>query len=165
MNQQPSSLNCFVCGVENKFGLHIHFYETGPDEVTAEYTVPNQHQGYPGIVHGGIVATMLDEVSSRTVFRGDPPRLVVTARLALRYRKPVPVGVPLKLVGRLLEDKGHVCRVSGAVYGPDDALLAESDATLFEVASSFFEGFATLEDQGWKVYPENEDGEQREVAA
>jgi hypothetical protein len=51
---QPNSRHCFVCGLENQFGLKLRFYETGPGEVTAEYTVPDQFQGYPGLVHGGI---------------------------------------------------------------------------------------------------------------
>lgn len=149
---QPSALNCFVCGVENKYGLNIHFYETSPVEVVADVTVPEQFQGYPGIVHGGIIAAMLDEVASRTFFRGDPPRLVVTGKLNVRYRKPVPVNVPLKLIGRVLQDKGKICTASGQILGQDGERLAEAEVTLFEVSPEFFAGFPSLDDQGWKVY-------------
>lgn len=64
-NRQPNSRHCFVCGVENPHGLHLTFKQTAPDEVTVEYTVPEHFQGYPGVVHGGIVAAMLDEVAGR----------------------------------------------------------------------------------------------------
>ncbi len=155
MNLQPNSQNCFVCGIENEAGLHMRFFEseTDPVQVNAEYTVPARYQGYPGVVHGGIVASMLDEVTSRTVFRGDPPRYVVTARLSVRYRKPVPVETPLKLTGRLVEDKGKVITVAGEITNQAGTVLAEAEAVLVEVDASFF-GEA-LNSQGWQVYPEN----------
>lgn len=154
MNQQPSSKNCFVCGVENPIGLHIRFFETDADpvEVRAEVVVPAQYQSYPGVVHGGIVATMLDEVTSRTIFRGDPPRIVVTANLSVRYRKPVPIEIPLRLSGRVLQDKGKIIKVAGDISAPDGTKLAEAEAVVVEVDPVFFGEFS-LDAQGWKVYP------------
>lgn len=133
----------------------MRFYETRtqPVEVMAEYIVPKRFQGYPGIVHGGIVASMLDEVTSRTIFRGDPPRYVVTASLSVRYRKPVPVATPLRLIGRVIEDKGKVIKVAGEVFGPNDILLAEAQAVLVEVPHDFF-GDAFNEQESWQVYPD-----------
>ncbi len=78
---QPNSRHCFVCGLENPFGLQLRFYESVPGEIVAEYTVPEQYQGYPGVVHGGIVTAMLDEVTGRVHMNGDPPRFIYTARL------------------------------------------------------------------------------------
>lgn len=155
MNQQPVSHDCFVCGVDNPAGLHMRFYESESDpvQVTAEYTVPAHYQGYPGVVHGGIIAAMLDEVTSRTIFRGDPPRFVVTARLSIRYRKPVPVETPLHLTGRVVEDKGKVITVAGEIFGPEGILLAEAEAVIVEVEPSFF-GDVSLAGQSWQVYPE-----------
>lgn len=160
MNQQASSRDCFVCGVENDAGLHMHFFETetSPVEVTARYTVPARYQGYPGVVHGGIIAAMLDEVTSRTIFRGDPPRFVVTARLDVRYRKPVPVETPLRLTGRVVEEKGRVITVAGEIYGPGDTLLAEAQAVIVEVDPSFF-GPPDERMLGWQVYPDHQDEE------
>lgn len=154
MIQQPSSRNCFVCGVENPAGLHIEFYESGtePIQVMADYVVPRKYQGYPGIVHGGILATLLDEVTSRTVFRGDSPRLVVTAQLSVRYRKPVPVETPIKLTGQIVEDKGKVIKVTGKISDMAGITLAEADAVLVEVAPDLLGEPADEED--WKIYPE-----------
>jgi acyl-coenzyme A thioesterase PaaI-like protein len=167
MTQQPLSRDCFVCGVENPVGLRMRFTEhvseaPGPVQVTAEYTVPAHYQGYPGVVHGGIIATMLDEVTSRTIFRGDPPRFVVTARLSVRYRKPVPVETPLRLTGRVVEDKGRVISVAGEIFGPGGVLLAEAEALLVEVDASFF-GDSELSSQNWRVLPPEtrEPGENR----
>lgn len=152
--QQASSRNCFVCGVENGTGLQMRFFEsdTDPRIVTAEYTVPKKYQGYPGIVHGGILAAMLDEVTSRTIMRGNPPRFVVTANLSLRYRKPVPVETPLRMVGRVVEEKGKIIIVDGEMFDLQDRLLTEARATLVEVDPSFFGAMTSFEEQGWRVY-------------
>ena len=69
--KQPNSRYCFVCGRENPYGLKMSFYEVEPGHALAEYTVPEHYQGYPGIVHGGIVATMLDETLGRAAMVGD----------------------------------------------------------------------------------------------
>lgn len=155
MIQQPVSRKCFVCGVDNPLGLHMHFYESehNPIQVTAAITVPSHYQGYPGIVHGGIIATMLDEVASRTIFRGTPLRIVVTARLSIRYRKPVPVETPLTLIGRIVEDKGRVINVAGQIANSDGQVLAEADAVLVEVAPDFL-GETTWDTNDWQVDPD-----------
>ncbi len=155
MNQQPVSHDCFVCGVDNPAGLRMRFFEsdTEPVQVKAEYTVPARYQGYPGVVHGGIIAAMLDEVTSRTIFRGTPPRFVVTARLSVRYRKPVPVETLLQLTGRIVEDKGKVITVAGEIVGPEGTLLAEAEAVIVEVEPTFF-GDSAFSRQDWQVFPD-----------
>jgi acyl-coenzyme A thioesterase PaaI-like protein len=155
---QPNSRHCFVCGLENTHGLHLKFYNTAPGEVTVEYTVPEQYQGYPGVVHGGIVAAMLDEVTGR-VFMGDAasPRFMYTARLDIRYRRNVPVGQPLRIVGRAGKNKGRSAIATGEIYGPDGDLLAEAEALLVNVPEDVLQG-VDLERVGWKVYDDSEAG-------
>ncbi len=154
---QPNSRHCFVCGLENPYGLHLKFFETGPGEVTAEYTVPEQYQGYPGVVHGGIVAAMLDEVAGRVHMNSDPPRFMYTARLELRYRKNVPVGRPLRLVGRAGKSKGRTAAATGAIYALDGELLAEAEALLVDVPANVIDA-VDLEALGWRVYPDKDHG-------
>lgn len=134
----------------------MHFYESAPGEVTAEYTVKEQHQGYPGIVHGGIVAAMLDEVTGRAhMGPTDNPRFMFTARLDVRYRKPVPVGKPLRLVGKAENGKSRMATAKGYLYGPEGDLLAEAEAILVNVPESMVNQ-TDLESLGWKVYPDDE---------
>ena len=123
MNKQANSRHCFVCGVENPFGLQLKFYEEEPGRVTAEIVVPDHFQGYPGVVHGGIIAAMLDEVSGRTMLRGNPPRWMVTAKLDIRYRKPVPTEKRIYLEGLAKEDNGKVAVVMGKILdsGPENS--------------------------------------------
>lgn len=152
---QANSRHCFVCGLENPFGLHLRFYETAPGEVTAEYTVPERFQGYPGVVHGGVVAAMLDEVCGRAHMGGDPPRFMYTARLEVRYRQNVPVGVPLRLVGRAGKSRSRAATAVGEIYAPDGALLAEAEALLVDVPAEVVNS-VDLEALGWRVYEEAE---------
>lgn len=153
MIKQPTSRACFVCGVENPNGLHMNFFLSGPGEVVAEYTVPGHFQGYPGMVHGGIIAAMLDEVAGRTHMHGEPQRFMVTAQLNIRYRKPVPIGQPLRLLGHAGEAHGRVAKATGEIYGPDGALLVEAQLVLVDIPDDILQG-VNYEALGWKVYPD-----------
>jgi acyl-coenzyme A thioesterase PaaI-like protein len=155
MKKQANSRQCFVCGVENPFGLKLSFYEEQPGHVRAETIVPEQFQGYPGIVHGGIVAAMLDEVSGRTMIQGEPPRWMVTAKMEVRYRKPVPIGKRLFLEGRAKEDQGRIATVVGSIRDENQDLLAEVVATLAQIPANIL-GPSQLGAEDWKVYPDEE---------
>ena len=154
-NRQPNSLHCFVCGVANPFGLHLKFYEPAPGEVTAQVTLSDEFQGYPGVVHGGVVAAMLDEVCGRAHMGGDQPRFMYTARLEVRYRQNVPVGEPLRIVGRAARSKGRTATAVGEIYGPGEVLLAEADVLLVNVPEDVI-GDVDLEALGWRVYEESD---------
>lgn len=79
--KQPNSRHCFICGVENPVGLHLHFYETEPGVIETAYTAPDHFEGFPGVLHGGIVAAIIDEVSGRAYMGSDPanPRFMLRA--------------------------------------------------------------------------------------
>lgn len=153
--KQANSNNCFVCGLSNPSGLHLHFYQTAPGEVTVETVLPEHCQGYPGVVHGGIVAAMLDEVSGRSQMGDDPehPRFMFTAKLEVKYCKNVPVGKPIRLVGRAGKSRGRTATASGAIYDADGNLLAQSEALLVDVPGEVLD-LANLEILGWRVVPE-----------
>jgi acyl-coenzyme A thioesterase PaaI-like protein len=148
--KQPNSKHCFVCGRENPYGLKLEFYETAPGEVVVEYTVPEQFQGYPGVVHGGVVAAMLDEVTGRVHMGGNPPRFMYTARLDVRYRKNVPIGQPLRIIGHAGKKKERTAIATGQIFGPEGDLLAEADAVLVNVPDELVSQ-VDLEALGWKV--------------
>ncbi|UCH59991.1 MAG: PaaI family thioesterase [Anaerolineales bacterium] len=151
--KQANSLSCFVCGVANPVGLQLRFYSHGAEQVEAEYIVPEHYQGYPGLVHGGIVAAMLDEICARALMTGENPRFMFTARLELRYRKNVPVGQPLRLLGRALKNKVHAATSHGAIYNAEGELLAEAEALLVNIPADMLtsENAKLL---GWRDYEE-----------
>ena len=157
MRKQANSHGCYVCGLENPFGLKLKFYWDGPERVVCNHVVPEHFNGYPGIVHGGVVATMLDELVGR-VFIGDPPdlRFLYTAKLTVRYRKSVPTGQPLHMVATAVRDRGRMAEAKAELYGPDGELLVEADGLLVEMPEEMYKGY-DLEDFGWKVYPDEEE--------
>ena len=153
-NRQPNSLHCFVCGVANPFGLHLKFYEPAPGEVTAQVTLSDEFQGYPGVAHGGVVAAMLDEAAGRAQMGPvDNPRFMFTAKIEINYRRNVPVGKPIRLVGKALESRGRKSIASAAIYDQEDNLLAEAHALMIKVPDQVLNS-VDVEALGWKVYPE-----------
>ena len=67
LNRQPNSRHCFLCGVDNPIGLKLGFYDVGDGRVATRFTPLEQHQGYPGVMHGGIACALLDETIGRTL--------------------------------------------------------------------------------------------------
>jgi acyl-coenzyme A thioesterase PaaI-like protein len=142
-----------VCGLENPYGLHLRFYDTGPGEVTVECILPEEYQGYPDVVHGGIVAAILDEAAGRSLMNGDPPRFMFTAKLDIRYRKNVPTEQLLRVVGRAGANKRRTATATSAIYNGDGELLAEASAVLINVPQEVVEE-VDMEALGWKIYDE-----------
>ena len=149
---QPNSRLCFVCGMESRVGLKLRFWDDGVDEVRADYTVSADYQGFPGIVHGGIVATMLDEAAGRTVMIGDHNDFMVTAKMTIKYRKPTPVETPLVITGKLLKRRGRLAMAASAIHLPDGSISAEAGVTLASIPEEYLEGLdRALGD--WQVWP------------
>lgn len=120
VNGQHISKNCMVCGVSNPFSLKTQFFETEEKEVIALFTAREEHQSYPGIAHGGVSAALLDEVIGRAIMAHyDQNTFGVTVDLQVKYKKPVPLGVELKVVGRIVKDRGRLYEGSGELYLPD----------------------------------------------
>lgn len=154
--KQPNSRMCFVCGLENPIGLHLHIYETEPGIVEATYVAPEHFQGFPGVLHGGVVASLLDEISSRAHMGSDPqkPRFMFTAKLDVKYRKNAPVGKWLKLIGKAGKAKSRSAEAWGGVYDAETGdLLAEANALLINVPLDQFD-LSCLNELGWQIYPE-----------
>lgn len=102
--------HCFGCSPHNERGLGLTFTRTADRVVEIHYTAEAHLCGAPNVVHGGIQATMLDEASGiacRTAFQGEADYNLVTAEFSLRYRRPVPGGVPIVI-------RGEVDRVEGS---------------------------------------------------
>jgi acyl-coenzyme A thioesterase PaaI-like protein len=151
---QPNSKMCFICGLENPVGLRLRIYQTEPGVIETTYTAPEHFQGYPGVLHGGIVATILDEISGRA-HMGDPsaPRFMFTGKLEVKYRKNVPTGKPLKIIGKAGKTKGKMAEGWAGIYDEEGTLLAEANTLLINVPQETLDS-ANLEQLGWKIYPE-----------
>ena len=142
---------CFACGLENPSGLHLRFQDDGRDEVFAELTIGPEHQGYPGVVHGGIVAAILDEVGGRTVMIGDHLRFFITAKMDLKFRRPVPVGTPLRAVGRLVKQRERLAIARAEIRTLEGAVLAEAEMLLTDIPPDVLKP-GEADRLGWRVY-------------
>jgi acyl-coenzyme A thioesterase PaaI-like protein len=154
--RQPNSHFCFICGMENPVGLHLHIYQIAPGEVESTYVAPDHFQGYPGVLHGGIVAALIDEISGRAQMGSDPldPRFMFTAKLEVKYRKNVPIGRRLRIVGKAGKSRVRSAEAWAGIYDAEsDELLAEGTTLLMDVPSGQFDQ-SRLSELGWKVYPE-----------
>ena len=133
---------CFGCGTDNRIGLKLRFVPDG-DYLTTTFTPAEIHQGYPGVCHGGIVATVLDEVMAQVLFtRGIP---AVTARLEVRYRRAVPVGRPTVFRARLVRDARRLYEIEAEARGPTGEPYATARASYLPISR---EDIEKLNDQG-----------------
>jgi uncharacterized protein (TIGR00369 family) len=113
------SFNCFACGPANPVGLRLRFSEAGHDRVRTEFRVGEEHTGMTGVVHGGIVATVLDEAMAWCLYRFRYASHV-TATMELRFRGTVRAGVVLVAEGWITEDRGSRLRLKAAIWERDD---------------------------------------------
>jgi uncharacterized protein (TIGR00369 family) len=156
MEKQRSSRGCFLCGRENPIGLKVTWYtDQEAGQVTASVIVPGQFNSYPGIVHGGIVAALLDETAGRAlVLQGDSDDvLMVTLKLEVKYRRAVPTGQPLTLRGQLQQHTAMRARATAQLLLPDGSLAAEAEALLVRPPAAMIESWKD-EQPYWKVYDE-----------
>ena len=153
MEKQPSSRTCFLCGRQNDIGLKMSWFnDRESQEVRAVVTVPEHFNGYPGIVHGGIVAALLDETSGRALLLdGNDDQLMVTLKLEIKYRQPTPTGVPLTLTGQVVRHSGNRAQVAARLLLPDGTLAAEAQALLMRPSEEFFQRWEP-EKEYWRVY-------------
>lgn len=121
---------CFGCGPANPAGLRLRFFETD-DGAEVEYAVPSDLEGAPGIVHGGIQATLLDEAMCMTAY-AKAGTGVVTGELTVRYLRPVPTATPLVVAGRITETRGRSFFIAGIIR------LAGSGEELTRAQGRFF---------------------------
>ena len=119
---------CFACGPKNPIGLHLDFQLTD-GKFHARKTLAPEYQSYSGIVHGGIVTTLLDEAMGGYLYNGLGER-AVTARLAVRYRNPAPIGEELLIEGWEESRRRGFVNMRAKLSLADVTLLAEATAKM-----------------------------------
>ena len=131
MTEQPTpSRLCYGCGSENSHGLKMRFrLEDG--RAVAEFTPPDYLQGYPGLVHGGGIATMLDEAMGWAVY--EQGNWALTARFGMRFRAPVLLGEQLIVSGWVSRDRGRFLEMRAELRSSGGALLTEADGIFARV--------------------------------
>jgi len=116
---------CFACGKGNPIGLKLDFAFEGEDYVT-HFEVKPQYQGWTGIVHGGLLATVLDETMARLLWEHD--RNAITGRLKVRYHQPAKIGEKLTVRARITKDRARLIETQAQAVNADGTLVAEATA-------------------------------------
>ncbi|WP_066633370.1 PaaI family thioesterase [Desulfolucanica intricata] len=114
---------CFACSTKNKSGLKMKFSHEG-DVCRSTFVASREHEGWPGFMHGGLVTTLLDEVMSQWLWGRE--MAAMTAELNVRFIKPVPVGQPITIEGRMEFIKGRLIVLNGQVVLPDQTVAAKA---------------------------------------
>ena len=160
--RQPNSHGCFICGLANPNGLKMVFYkDREKNQVRAELTVPETYRGYPGVVHGGIVATILDETSGRALMadhehaHSSEDAFFVTAKIQVRYRRATPTNTPLIAIGWVEQSGQNRSKAKGKLCLTNGTVLAECELLLVRPPREFLDRWGE-ESTHWRVYSDEE---------
>ncbi|MFA5309590.1 MAG: PaaI family thioesterase [Dehalococcoidales bacterium] len=119
---------CFGCGQNNPIGMKLRFTRDG-DTISAEFTPDRMHQGWPGLLHGGILGCLLDEAMSNIAYATGNTTL--TASMEMRLRQPVAVAAPLVVSAWITRHRKKIIETAGKVCLKDGTVVAESTAKQF----------------------------------
>jgi acyl-coenzyme A thioesterase PaaI-like protein len=136
LNDTSEYQRCFACGARNDAGLGLVFWAEG-DTVVTEYTPTPQFQGFPGVAHGGILATLLDETLSRTATAEG--RWMMTGRLEIRYRNAAPLGRRLRVTARKTASRARMVQATGEIVLADEpgSVIATAEGTFLPIPHTY----------------------------
>ncbi len=152
MEKQPSSRSCFVCGRENPMGLAARWVtDRDAGEVLTRLEIPEHFNGYPGTVHGGVLAALLDEAVVRTgLLDGGFDDLMVTGRLEIAFRRPTPTRAPVVVAARVTRRSASRVLAHAEVRLADGTVTASAEALLTRPPPDVQAGWAQ-ERPYWRV--------------
>jgi acyl-coenzyme A thioesterase PaaI-like protein len=149
--KQPNSKMCFVCGLENKSGLKSRFYEMESGELLAIFNPSIDHQGYPGRLHGGLAATILDETIGRAIMLSTSDTIWgVTIEFSMRLRKPIPLDADVRVLTRVTKENKRLFEGSGEILLADGSVAVEGKGRYFKMDIATITDF-DMEEEQWRV--------------
>jgi acyl-coenzyme A thioesterase PaaI-like protein len=130
--------HCFACGADNPIGMHLDDIRREGDQVLATLHPRPEYQSYPGVLHGGLSATALDELMgyASILLAGI---WAATATMEVRYRSRVPYDAPLGLVAGLTDTRGRRVRAWARLHLPDNGVGAEATGLLIALPTDVAE--------------------------
>lgn len=153
--KQENSRLCLVCGLENQFGLHASFYELDNGDLMAVFEGKEHHQSYPGRLHGGLSGAMLDETIGRAIMLKDPKMFGVTVGLSLKYKKPVPLNEPIRVVARITKLTRKTFEGTGEILLKDGTVAVTGEGKyMIMPVDKIMESDSDLD---WKVINKEDD--------
>jgi len=163
VGKQHNSKLCFVCGLKNKFGIQAHFYVTENQELVALFTPVEEHQSYPGRLHGGIASAILDETIGRAILNHYEEEMWgVTIDLNVKFKKPVPLNEELKVVGRITSENSRMFEGTGEIVLQNGDVAVTAWGKYMKVPIKKITDF-DLEENEWKIVELEKDPKQIEI--
>jgi acyl-coenzyme A thioesterase PaaI-like protein len=123
--KQENSKMCLVCGLKNQLGLKASFYELENEELLAIFHPLDEHQSYPGRLHGGIATAILDETIGRAILMKERDIWGVTIDFSTRYRQPVPLDEEIRVIGRIDHIANRYFEGTGEILLKDGSVAVE----------------------------------------
>ena len=123
---QKVSRRCLVCGVENTAGFKARFYELDTGELVGVFQPREEHQGYPGRLHGGLASAILDETIGRAINIAETQTWGVTVEFTAKFRQPVPLDREVRAIGRITRDSSRLFEGTGEIVLADGSIAVEA---------------------------------------
>lgn len=123
---------CFGCGPDNPHGLRLDIRGQADGSWRAEFVPEDYHCGWPGVVHGGVLAAVLDEVMSYIIF--GKGQIAVTARMAVLFKRPAVSGEHLVVRASPTRETRRIVDARGEIVRDDGTLVATSEARFLILA-------------------------------
>lgn len=122
---------CYVCGPDNSSGLHVNFEQDGEHGARGFYTAREEHCGWPGLLHGGLTFTLMDEALAYALYFQE--LYGVTAKIETRFRQPIRAGAKLLVRAWTTDRRKRLVdgRAEIRLDNDDGALVAEATATMY----------------------------------
>ena len=130
MQEVAKYRDCFVCGDRNQAGLKARFYVQDDGSVISELVAGGRFQGYKDILHGGILAAMLDEVMIKAVLAKGI--IAVTAEMTVKFKRPAKTGQKLRFTGTIVDEHRRITRTVGSAVNEEGQEVATAKATYLE---------------------------------
>ncbi len=163
VGKQHNSKLCFVCGLKNKFGIHAHFYITEKEELIAVFTPSEEHQSYPGRLHGGISSAILDETIGRAILNKYETEVWgVTIELSVVYKKPVPLDEELKVIGRITSENSRFFEGTGEIVLKNGDIAVTAKGKYLKVPLEKITDFDKEENE-WRIVESENDPKAIEI--
>lgn len=160
--KQKNSKMCLVCGLKNQFGLHAAFYELDNDELLAVFTPMEEHQSYPGRLHGGIATAILDETIGRAIVMNLPDIWGVTISFSTRFKQPIPLDGEIRVIGRIGKVANRYFEGTGEILLQDGSVAVEGQGKYLKLRLEQIADFDFVE-QEWQVVPSPDDPHKVEI--
>lgn len=135
ISKQRNSKMCIICGMDNPIGLKAQFYNMEDKSVMTIFKFKEEYQSFPQRVHGGIIATMLDELGLRALWaKSSEEDFGVTLSINVKYRKPVPYNEVLIGKGLVQKETSKFITIETEIFDKKGNLLANAEVKYIKLA-------------------------------